>query len=385
VFKALALGAQAVGIGRPPLYAMSAYGQEGIEKMLQILKSEFQMCMRLTGCATLADIKPEMVITTSLKKHITTVPRDYLAQDTYLPHTTQARLTNGYGPRGLRDSFEAEAAVNASTGRLGRDGSGGGGGGGGGGGTKKAAAPADPDALTPAVAAAVLARTVVGIAKTVFVPNVRESMNRTALLLIAFLFMHLAGNLAIFLGPETYNWYGHKLAINPLLTAVEYYLLYATVSHAFCGFFLTYKHKKMAKPARDGKLFMTSIVVLAFLVHHLWTFKYGRMYEAAVTQSGGSCPIGSPETHAMVRDLHKLVVEVFSDPLMVVWYAVAIGLLGLHVSLGWNKTVFKMGLKKEQVKPAMRLGQLLLYPLITGFVSIPVYVFLALQPTPESA
>ncbi len=39
--KAVALGASAVGVGRPFLYAMSTYGEEGVEKALQILKVGF--------------------------------------------------------------------------------------------------------------------------------------------------------------------------------------------------------------------------------------------------------------------------------------------------------------------------------------------------------
>ena len=38
VLKAVALGATAVGIGRPMIYAMSTYGEEGVSRLLQILK-----------------------------------------------------------------------------------------------------------------------------------------------------------------------------------------------------------------------------------------------------------------------------------------------------------------------------------------------------------
>lgn len=38
VLKAVALGATAVGIGRPMIYAMSTYGEDGVSKLLQILK-----------------------------------------------------------------------------------------------------------------------------------------------------------------------------------------------------------------------------------------------------------------------------------------------------------------------------------------------------------
>lgn len=49
IFKALALGAKAVGVGRPALYGMAAYGQQGVERMIQILKEELTVCMRLMG------------------------------------------------------------------------------------------------------------------------------------------------------------------------------------------------------------------------------------------------------------------------------------------------------------------------------------------------
>jgi hypothetical protein len=39
-------GAKAVGVGRPFLYAMSAYGQPGVERAMQILKDEIEMGMR---------------------------------------------------------------------------------------------------------------------------------------------------------------------------------------------------------------------------------------------------------------------------------------------------------------------------------------------------
>jgi L-lactate dehydrogenase (cytochrome) len=38
VLKAIALGATAVGIGRPMIYAMSTYGEEGVRKLVQILR-----------------------------------------------------------------------------------------------------------------------------------------------------------------------------------------------------------------------------------------------------------------------------------------------------------------------------------------------------------
>lgn len=83
-----------VGIGRPFLYAFSAYGQDGVNKALQILhvsktlsnhipthslvKDEFEMNMRLLGARTMKDIVPEMVDASNIHSHIVVVPGDRL-------------------------------------------------------------------------------------------------------------------------------------------------------------------------------------------------------------------------------------------------------------------------------------------------------------------
>ena len=56
VLKALALGASAVLIGRPYLYALGAAGAEGVAAAVNILRREFEMAMALTGRRTLADV-----------------------------------------------------------------------------------------------------------------------------------------------------------------------------------------------------------------------------------------------------------------------------------------------------------------------------------------
>lgn len=83
VIKAVALGATAVGIGRPFLYAHSAYGQEGVEHGLQILQDEFQMNLRLIGANTIKDISRDMVDASGLGSHVVSVPGDRLYDSNY--------------------------------------------------------------------------------------------------------------------------------------------------------------------------------------------------------------------------------------------------------------------------------------------------------------
>ena len=56
IFKALALGARAVGIGRPYIWGLSAFGQAGVEAVLDILRRELEMVMRQSGVRSIREI-----------------------------------------------------------------------------------------------------------------------------------------------------------------------------------------------------------------------------------------------------------------------------------------------------------------------------------------
>ena len=61
IFKAVALGACAVGVGRPALYALAGYGPDGVERMIELLREELIVTMRNTGCSCVEDITLSMV------------------------------------------------------------------------------------------------------------------------------------------------------------------------------------------------------------------------------------------------------------------------------------------------------------------------------------
>ncbi|XP_077985250.1 2-Hydroxyacid oxidase 2-like [Glandiceps talaboti] len=62
VFKALALGARAVFVGRPILYGLAHSGEEGVRHILEILRSELHQTMAFAGCRTLSDINTSYVV-----------------------------------------------------------------------------------------------------------------------------------------------------------------------------------------------------------------------------------------------------------------------------------------------------------------------------------
>lgn len=66
IFKCIALGASGVGIGRPILHGLAAYGEDGVSKCIEMLREEFLTAMQLCGCATLSQIQSSLVSTSKL-------------------------------------------------------------------------------------------------------------------------------------------------------------------------------------------------------------------------------------------------------------------------------------------------------------------------------
>ena len=67
VFKALAIGARAVGIGRPYIWGLAAFGQQGVERVLQILRAELTLTMLQCGSPSIAQITRAAVLKSGMK------------------------------------------------------------------------------------------------------------------------------------------------------------------------------------------------------------------------------------------------------------------------------------------------------------------------------
>ena len=56
VVKALALGADAVLVGRPVLWGLACAGQAGVERVLELLRKETELALALLGCSSPAEV-----------------------------------------------------------------------------------------------------------------------------------------------------------------------------------------------------------------------------------------------------------------------------------------------------------------------------------------
>jgi succinate dehydrogenase / fumarate reductase cytochrome b subunit len=117
-----------------------------------------------------------------------------------------------------------------------------------------------------------------------------------------------------------------------------------------------WSHKTIASTT----MILSGLVVLVFVPIHLYTFKFGPRYPAAVNPN--------------VRDLYRLVAEIFGDPRYVAWYAFAMAVIGFHLWHGFGSAFQSLGVTNRGM--LYRFGQLLAVILAGGFLGIPVAIFL---------
>jgi succinate dehydrogenase / fumarate reductase cytochrome b subunit len=198
----------------------------------------------------------------------------------------------------------------------------------------------------------------------------------TGISLVGFLILHLIGNLLVYLGPETFNHYSQKLIANPLVYPAEAGLVALFVLHAWKTIRLTlrsakarpvaYVEKRRAghtsrKTLASSTMIWSGLFLLVFVPLHIRTFKFGAYYDSA---------------EAGVRDLHRLVLEVFSRPGYVAFYVVGMAITGLHLWHGVSSAFQTMGADTPRFTPAMRrVGRTLALVLALGFISIPLWVY----------
>jgi succinate dehydrogenase / fumarate reductase cytochrome b subunit len=118
------------------------------------------------------------------------------------------------------------------------------------------------------------------------------------------------------------------------------------------------------KSLSSTTMIVSGIVLVGFVVLHLATFKYGPNY-------------ASPEPG--VRDLYRLLLEVFHSPGYVVFYVVCMLIIGMHLRHGISSALQSLGMLPDAAARAFLLaGVVLAVAIAGGFALIPVWVYLAL-------
>ncbi len=204
-------------------------------------------------------------------------------------------------------------------------------------------------------------------------------MGLTGLVWAGFVFGHMAGNMTIFISPDLYNQYGHAITSNKiLLYGTEVALVLSLIVHVILAVNLTRLNtkakgniaiSKATGPKRTPLASQTMIIqgtlLLAFIILHLITFKYGEYYETTVNG-------------VKMRDLAKLMTEIFSQPLALAWYVVSLLLLFAHLKHGFGSVFQSLGLLHPSYQTKIKTASWGYAVVVTvGFISQPLYVFLA--------
>ena len=202
-------------------------------------------------------------------------------------------------------------------------------------------------------------------------------MGITGLVWMGFIFGHMAGNMLIFLGPDSFNSYGPAIvSYKLLLYSTEAIIGGAILIHIITAITLTLQNRA-ARPSRyavsssgektstwaSRNMAVQGSAILAFVILHLITFKYGTYYETSV--SG-----------VVMRDLYRLLVETFHNSAYVVWYVVCLLLMMFHLSHGAASVMQSFGILERKMQANIKKGAWLYAAVVVGgFLSQPVYVY----------
>ncbi len=204
----------------------------------------------------------------------------------------------------------------------------------------------------------------------------KQQMALTGLAWSLFVLTHMAANLLIIFDAEAYNKYSHALISNPFIYVAEAGLVLMLLVHVVSGVKVTIENR-MARPVKyavtpsgdKAPRFQSKwmayhgTLLLIFLVWHLVTFKYGKPYY--ITYDG-----------VEMRDLHRLVLEVFQSPFYVGFYLACMVAVGFHLSHGFYSSFATLGLYHPRFSPMIdKFGYLYAAIVAAGFMSQPIYVF----------
>jgi succinate dehydrogenase / fumarate reductase cytochrome b subunit len=199
----------------------------------------------------------------------------------------------------------------------------------------------------------------------------------TGLGLFVYMLLHVAGNVIIFFGPDAFNEYSHVLISNPLIVPIEIGLLLVFLLHIYKTVAM-WVHNKAARPVAYEKralaghtsrkslasstMIASGLIIAFFVIVHVKQFKFGTFYLVAGSES--------------IRDLYRTEIEVFRNPLWVVFYVMGTLLVGLHLRHGISSAFQSLGLDHPRYTRRLVLWGIVFAVLIAGGLGvIPIWVY----------
>ena len=198
----------------------------------------------------------------------------------------------------------------------------------------------------------------------------------TGIIMFLFVFVHMIGNLQIYIGPEALNRYGHFLhSVPEILWPVRITLLACVLVHIVAAVQVWYQsygargpvnYKIKKDPAVDyaaRTMVWSGPIVLLFIIFHLMHLTLGSVYQLHYTANGQI-------------DVYRNVVSGFQHPGIAIVYIVANLLLGFHLYHGLWSLFQTMGWSHPRFNHWRRIFAIIFaYAIAIGNISIPVSVW----------
>jgi len=191
----------------------------------------------------------------------------------------------------------------------------------------------------------------------------------TGLIWYGFLVGHLLGNLLLLKGDEgkTFDAYASFLINHPLLIPAELFLIVTFFTHIYMAITLTIENRR-ARPTAyqvvrssggrnlaSSSMAYTGSFTLIFIIFHLFTFKYGERVDGS---------------------LYKLVETTFQQTGYMVWYVVAMIILGFHLFHAFQSAFQTLSLRSKKVQ---KIGLGLCILIASGFALLPISIFMGFR------
>jgi succinate dehydrogenase / fumarate reductase cytochrome b subunit len=238
-------------------------------------------------------------------------------------------------------------------------------------------------------------------------------MSLTGLFLCTFLIIHLIGNLQLFKNDDGYafNTYAVFMTSNPLIKTVSYLLYFSILFHAFWGLYLEFKNKK-SRPVGYVKvknksswasrnMAILGTILLVYIATHMANFwavyhwgqvpykQYieditkGEMVKsealpADYKQEAKKIEVTDIQQGAkivIVKDLNLTVATAFKNPLISIFYVLAMVAMAYHLIHGFSSAFQTLGINHPKYSPFIKFIGIgifgVLIPLL--FAAMPIY------------
>ncbi|MEE9437384.1 MAG: succinate dehydrogenase cytochrome b subunit [Saprospiraceae bacterium] len=195
-------------------------------------------------------------------------------------------------------------------------------------------------------------------------------MSLTGLFLIAFLKVHLIGNLQLLVndGGESFNTYAKFMTTNPLIKFISWGLYLLILLHAVVGIMIYLKNRKAKGVKYTGKqsadvtwasknMALLGTLILAFILIHMGDF-WWKMHNGVNV------------------NLYEKVSTTFSNPIFVGFYVLAMIVLALHLWHGFKSAFQTLGLNHSKYNPIISfIGKAYSIIVPLAYAIIPIYFY----------